>query len=153
MTLREKDGGHRELPFGRPRDHEPEGFRFAVNGVRVVLAPLPECSLGSASWVHPEGADAFAHGDGVRMRVEAPADAEGRAVRFVVEHSLDGATWSEYETVDSVVAGGVAEAPLEVHHPVFSRHNPDPHEDDIVAASAARLRFHAELVESGFGAT
>jgi hypothetical protein len=141
MTMR---GSGDPLVFGKPDEGSPEGFRFSAAGVRVVLAPLPESELGAASWVHPEGAQSFAHGDGVRMRVEA-AHLEGCTVRFVVEHSTDGATWSEYEVIEARVEHGAAEAPLEVHHPVFSRHNEDPHEDDVAAAPPARLRFHAHL--------
>jgi len=146
MTVR--GSGGRALPFGRPDQQSPEGFRFTVadpdgTPLRVVIVPRPQERLGEARWV--DARDAFDHGDLVRMRVEAPAGLEGRRISFIVEHSADGAAWSEYEVVAAVIESGAAEAPLEVHHPVFSRHNPDPHEDDVAAAPPARLRFHAEL--------
>src|SRR5207248_11712770 len=100
-------------------------------------------SLGDASWVHP-GGHTFGHGSAALMRVEAEG-LDGHTVRFLVEHQEEG-KWMPYATAEARVAGGAAEAPLEAHHPILSRHNPHPSGEDIQAAEPTRLRFHAELM-------
>ena len=78
----------------------------------------------------------FAHGDHATMMVDAPG-ADGRTVRFHVEHRHGDNDWEDYDKVDAVVKNGVAEAILQLKHPAGAAAEADPSD----------LRFACELIE------
>jgi hypothetical protein len=77
--------------------------------------------------------ESFANGEPATLTVDAPG-LDGRTVRFVVER-MEGEEWVAFDTVESRVEDGVAEASLEVAHP-------SPEASD---AEPVELRFSVEL--------
>jgi hypothetical protein len=109
--------------------------------VRARLGTEDEITSLAAEEEHPPmlanprwSSDSFAHGDRASLQVDA-AGLDGRTVRFIVEQR-DGEDWSELETVEGKVEGGVAEVALQIAH---------PHASDA-GAEPADLRFSCELV-------
>jgi hypothetical protein len=78
------------------------------------------------------------------MLVDAPAALEGRTVRFVIEHSSEGAWTTLAETTAPVRRGG-AVGLVAARHPA-ERHRQDLHFEPGADPAPQALRFQASVV-------
>ena len=145
MVDKDKEAAEERVQRFRFRVTAPDGRELLSEIAQVHYPAPPEMKLQPSftepKWVSPN--DELHHGEDVTLEVSAPASIEGRAVRFVVEHELNGA-WTEFAALPGKVRGGKASARLLLHHPSFSK-DKSPSLAELRDAKRARLRFHAEL--------